>query len=130
MRAGAQADVAIGDEWTMKVDLPPVSFGVGRPVREEMVEDINEALDYDVNYEIPDNYLRGEGDSEYYCDSDELYRRQTTISPSHTRTSSPWKPMWRTKTHRHTGPPHTDTVHTHAHRHKSPSHTRATWPFM
>lgn len=61
---GTQADLAIGDEWTMKVDLPPVSFGVGRPVRDEMVDDINEALDYDVNYELPDNYLRGEGDSE------------------------------------------------------------------
>ncbi len=49
----------------MKVTLPPVSFGVGRPVREEMVEDINEALDKDVHYEIPANYMKGEGDSEF-----------------------------------------------------------------
>ena len=54
----------IGDEWSLTVDLPPVSFGVGRPVREEMVADINEALDTDVGYEIRANYLRGEGDSE------------------------------------------------------------------
>lgn len=44
--------------------LPPVSFGVGRPVREEMVEDINEALDHDVQYELPENYMKGQGDSE------------------------------------------------------------------
>lgn len=57
--------MAIGNEWSMKVALPPVSFGVGRPVREEMVADVNEALDEDVKYEIPKNYLRGEGDSEF-----------------------------------------------------------------
>lgn len=66
-----QANVAIGDEWSMKVSLPPVSFGVGRPVRAEMVDAINLALDEDVKYEIPKNYLRGEGDSElsrtYMC---------------------------------------------------------------
>lgn len=56
--------MVIGDEWSLKVDLPPVSFGVGRPVREEMVADINDALDKDIGYEIPANYLRGEGDSE------------------------------------------------------------------
>ena len=60
-----QADVVIGDEWSLEVDLPPVSFGVGRPVREEMVADINNALDTDVGYEIPANYLKGEGDSEF-----------------------------------------------------------------
>lgn len=49
----------------MKVTLPPVSFGVGRPVREEMVEEINKALDKDVQYEMPKNYMRGEGDSEF-----------------------------------------------------------------
>lgn len=49
----------------MKVDLPPVSFGVGRPVRPEMVDAVNLALDEDVKYEIPDNYLQGEGDSEF-----------------------------------------------------------------
>lgn len=48
----------------MKVVLPPVSFGVGRPVRNEMVDDINEALDSDVNFQIPENYLKGQGDSE------------------------------------------------------------------
>ncbi|CAN0000956.1 unnamed protein product [Ectocarpus sp. 4 AP-2014] len=58
-----QAELAIGDEWSMKVALPPVSFGVGRPVREEMVADVNEALDEDVKYEMPKNYLRGEGDT-------------------------------------------------------------------
>lgn len=57
--------MAIGNEWSMKVALPPVSFGVGRPVREEMVADVNEALDEDVKYEMPTNYLRGEGDSKF-----------------------------------------------------------------
>lgn len=57
--------MAIGDEWSMKVSLPPVSFGVGRPVRAEMVDAVNLALDKDVKYEIPKNYLRGEGDSEF-----------------------------------------------------------------
>lgn len=47
------------------MDLSPVSFGVGRPVREEMVDDIHAALDHDVKYEIPANYLKGEGDSKY-----------------------------------------------------------------
>lgn len=63
-RAWAQANLAVGDEWSMKVALPPVSFGVGRPVRAEMVDAVNVALDQDVKYEIPENYLRGEGDSE------------------------------------------------------------------
>lgn len=57
--------MAIGDEWSMKVSLPPVSFGVGRPVRPEMVDAVNLALDEDVKYEMPKNYLRGEGDSEF-----------------------------------------------------------------
>lgn len=60
-----QAEVAIGNEWSMTVELPPVSFGVGRPVREEMVDDINTALDHDVNFEIPENYRKGQGDSEF-----------------------------------------------------------------
>lgn len=63
-REHAQANVVIGDEWSMKVALPPVSFGVGRPVRAEMVDAVNLALDKDIKYEIPENYLRGEGDSE------------------------------------------------------------------
>eukprot|EP00903_Cladosiphon_okamuranus_P009961 g9449.t1 len=58
-----QANVAIGDEWGMKVSLPPVSFGVGRPVRPEMVDAINLALDEDIKYEMPKNYLKGEGDT-------------------------------------------------------------------
>lgn len=61
----AQAEVVVGNEWRLEVDLPSVSFGVERPVREEMVDDINRALDKDVEYQLPDNYLRGEGDSEY-----------------------------------------------------------------
>lgn len=48
----------------MTIELPPVSFGVGRPVRPEMVDDIHEALDTDIDYEMPPNYLKGEGDSE------------------------------------------------------------------
>lgn len=56
----------MGNEWSMKVALPPVSFGVDRPVREEMVDAVNDALDKDINYEIPGNYLRGEGDSECF----------------------------------------------------------------
>lgn len=62
--ACGQAEVAIGNEWNMTVELPPVSFGVGRPVRPEMVDDINTALDHDVMFEIPENYRKGQGDSE------------------------------------------------------------------
>lgn len=62
-----QAEVAIGNEWSMTVELPPVSFGVGRPVRPEMVDDISTALDHDVMFEIPENYRKGQGDSELQC---------------------------------------------------------------
>ncbi|CAM9528344.1 unnamed protein product, partial [Choristocarpus tenellus] len=60
-----QARLVIANFWEMELELFPVSFGVERPVREEMRDAVNSALDADLGFEIPENYLRGEGDSEF-----------------------------------------------------------------
>lgn len=65
----------------MKVSLPQVSFGVGRPVRPEMVDAVNLALDEDIKYELPKNYLRGEGDSEFLVVPMSQYSAGDYLSP-------------------------------------------------
>jgi endoglucanase Acf2 len=57
------ANLIAGDTWVMEMQLPPVSFGVTNPIRPEMRSAISDALDFDIGYELPDNYKRGAGDT-------------------------------------------------------------------
>ena len=43
--------------------LHRASFTAPRPPRKEMIYDIRQALKTDLKYELPDNYMRGAGDT-------------------------------------------------------------------
>mmetsp|Transcript_31779 Transcript_31779/g.30301 ORF Transcript_31779/g.30301 Transcript_31779/m.30301 type:complete len:1026 (+) Transcript_31779:155-3232(+) len=52
-----------GGHWSMLEHLHKVSFTADRTSRPEMIEDIQSALQTDIMYEIPGNYMRGAGDT-------------------------------------------------------------------
>jgi endoglucanase Acf2 len=55
---------ALGAAWTLQQPVRAVSFDYSASSpREEMLEDLKTALDVDIHYEIPDNYMRGAGDT-------------------------------------------------------------------
>ncbi len=59
------AQLVQGDRWEMHINLPPLSHGIddSLAMRTEMLDDIHSALDVDLNFEIPANYLVGAGDT-------------------------------------------------------------------
>ncbi len=54
-----------GDRWEMELNLPPLSHGIddSRVQHTEMLDDLHSALDVDVKFNIPANYLIGAGDT-------------------------------------------------------------------
>ena len=52
-----------GSTWVLPQTLPPVSFRAARPPRPEAVPALSEALQKDFGLEVPDNYMRGAGDT-------------------------------------------------------------------
>ncbi len=54
-----------GDRWEMNIKLPPLSHGIDsqRLIRTEMLDDLHSALDVDLEFNIPANYLIGAGDT-------------------------------------------------------------------
>ena len=53
-----------GNTWILEQPLRPVSFDYSNKLpREEMIADINTALATDIKYEVPENYMRGAGDT-------------------------------------------------------------------
>ncbi len=59
------AQLLKGDRWEMHIKLPPLSHGIDDSLlmRTEMLDDIHSALDVDLNFNIPANYLLGAGDT-------------------------------------------------------------------
>jgi hypothetical protein len=59
------AQLVKGVHWAMSLDLAAVSFGIQRDDLHQpaMTTAINEALDKDIMFEIPDNYKRAAGDT-------------------------------------------------------------------
>lgn len=52
-----------GASWAIPEPLPTVGFLAARPPRPSAIPDLAEALQFDMGYEIPDNYMRGAGDT-------------------------------------------------------------------
>jgi len=52
-----------GSTWVLRQDLPPISFRAPRPPRRDTLPTITSALAKDIMYELPDNYMRGAGDT-------------------------------------------------------------------
>ena len=52
-----------GGSWSMVEHLHRASFTAPRSPRTEMISDIRNALKTDIHYSLPDNYMRGAGDT-------------------------------------------------------------------
>lgn len=52
-----------GNRWSLFEHLHRVSFSAPRSPRPEMLDDIRDALDTDIDYELPINYMKGAGDT-------------------------------------------------------------------
>ena len=53
----------IGGSWSLVDELYDVSFYAPRPVKEEMIPALQEALRSDIGYQLPWNYQKGAGDT-------------------------------------------------------------------
>jgi hypothetical protein len=58
-----RACIMKGSTWDISEPLPRVSFLAARPPRPSALQALTEALKDDLTYEIPDNYMRGAGDT-------------------------------------------------------------------
>jgi hypothetical protein len=53
----------IGSQWSLLEHLHHVGFSAQRPVRSEMLDVVRAAAQEDILFELPDNYMRGAGDT-------------------------------------------------------------------
>ena len=52
-----------GARWTMLEQLRPVSFDASQAVREDMMDALTEAVSTDIDFDVPEEYKRGAGDT-------------------------------------------------------------------
>jgi len=57
------ACLVLGSTWSMVEHLHPISFQFTHAPREEMLHDIKKALKVDINFQLPENYMQGAGDT-------------------------------------------------------------------
>ena len=55
--------VVEGSTWSINEALPPISFGAPRLPDAAMIPDLAEAVTHDLSFRIPENFLRGAGDT-------------------------------------------------------------------
>jgi len=58
-----EACAAVGSIWSLSETLFNVSFYAPDPMRPELYQDLSDALDEDLTFDLPDNYRRGAGDT-------------------------------------------------------------------